>query len=79
MIVALRWTRAAGAAWIVAAVPVAAEESLELVRAEADEIVCLYPLSALLAVGVWYRCFDQVDDAEVVRLLDENRCAIAVR
>lgn len=79
MIAALRWARAAGARRVVAALPVAAEESLGLVRAEADEVVCLYPLSAFLAVGVSYRSFDQVDDAEVVRLLDENRCAIAVR
>lgn len=75
MIAALRWVRAAGAARTVAAVPVAAEDSLELVRSEADEVVCLYPLSAFFAVGVWYRSFDQVDDAMLVRLLDENRRA----
>jgi putative phosphoribosyl transferase len=79
MIAALRWTRAAGAARAVAAVPVAADDSLGLIRQEADEVVCLYPLAAFLAVGVWYRSFDQVDDARVVRLLDENRRAIAVR
>jgi putative phosphoribosyl transferase len=73
MIAALRWTRAARAERVVAALPVAAEDSLELVRAEADEVVCLYPLAEFLAVGLWYRSFDQVDDAEVVRLLDQNR------
>jgi putative phosphoribosyl transferase len=77
MIAALRWTRMAGAARIVAAVPVAAEDSLELVRAEADEVVCLYPLAAFFAVGAWYRSFEQVDEAEVARLLDENRRAAA--
>jgi putative phosphoribosyl transferase len=75
MIAALRWARAAGAARTVAAVPVAAEDSLELVRSEADEVVCLHPLGAFFAVGVWYRSFDQVDDAKVLRLLDENRRA----
>jgi putative phosphoribosyl transferase len=73
MIAALRRARAAKAARVVAAVPVGAEDSLALVRAEADEVVCLYPLAAFLAVGVWYRSFDQVDDSRVLRLLDENR------
>ena len=75
MIAALRWARSAGAARTVAALPVAADQSLELVRTEADAVVCLYPLSAFLAVGLWYRSFAQVDDAKVLRLLDENRRA----
>jgi putative phosphoribosyl transferase len=77
MIAALRWARAARAARVVAAVPVGAEDSLFLVRKEADDVVCLYPLVVFLAVGVWYRSFDQVGDEEVIRLLDENRRAIA--
>lgn len=76
MIAALRWARAAAAARVVAAVPVAAEENLELVGAEAAEVVCPYALSPFFAVGVWYRSFDQVDDAEVIRLLGENRRAL---
>jgi putative phosphoribosyl transferase len=73
MIAALRWARAAGAARVVAAVPVAAAESLERVRVEADEVVCPHVFSAFVAVAVWYRAFDQVDDAKVVSLLRENR------
>jgi predicted phosphoribosyltransferase len=73
MIAALRWARAGGAARVVAAVPVAAADSLELVRREADEVVCLYALSPFFAVGVWFAAFDQVDDAEVVRLLAQSR------
>jgi putative phosphoribosyl transferase len=73
MIAALRWARAGGAERVVAAVPVGAEESLEFVRAEADRVVCPHPLAAFFAVGVWYRVFDQVGDAEVLRLLDANR------
>jgi putative phosphoribosyl transferase len=76
MIAALRWAKAAGAARVVAAVPVAAENSLELVRAEADAVVCLYPLAVFLAVGAFYRSFQQVDDAEVVRLLGESRATL---
>ena len=75
MIAALRWARAAGATRVVAAVPVAAAESLELVRAEADAVVCPYALSSFFAVGVSYASFGQVDDAEVVRLLGASRRA----
>jgi putative phosphoribosyl transferase len=77
MVAALRWARAAGAARVVAAVPVAATDSLELVRAESDEVVCPHALSQFFAVGAWYGSFDQVDDAEVLRLLGENRRARA--
>ena len=56
--------------------PVAAEDSLEVVRAEADAVVCLYPLAAFVAVGAFYRSFQQVDDAEVVRLLGESRTTL---
>jgi predicted phosphoribosyltransferase len=73
MIAALRWARAAGARRVIAAVPVAAAESLELVRAEADEVVCLHALSPFFAVGVWYESFEQIDDTEVIRLLGESR------
>ncbi|HEY7691279.1 MAG TPA: phosphoribosyltransferase family protein [Gaiellaceae bacterium] len=75
MIAALRWASAADARRVVAAVPVGPTDTVELLRAEADEVVCLYPLSDLFAVGVWYRSFEQVADREVVRLLDENRRA----
>jgi putative phosphoribosyl transferase len=75
MIAALRWARGAGAARVVAAVPVAAAETLGLVRAEADEVVCPHAISPFFAVGVWYRSFGQIDDSEVVRLLGENRQA----
>jgi len=71
MIVAIRWARARGAARVLAAVPVAATESAVTVRGEADGLVCLHELEDFWAVGVWYRSFDQVSDADVVRLLDE--------
>jgi putative phosphoribosyl transferase len=75
MIAALRWARAVGAARVVAAVPVAASPSLELVRSEADAVACPYALDAFFAVGAHYASFVQTDDQAVVRLLDENRRA----
>ena len=71
MIVAVRWARARGASRIIAAVPVAAAETAAAVRREADGLVCLYELESFWAVGVWYRSFDQISDADVVRMLDE--------
>jgi putative phosphoribosyl transferase len=69
MIAAIRWARSAGAARVVAAVPVAAAGSLPLIRAEADEVVCPNPVDPLLAVAAWYTSFEQVLDRDVSRLL----------
>jgi len=73
MIAALRWARSAGAARVVAAVPVAAAPSIDLIRQEADAVVCPYALERFFAVGVHYESFAQVDDETVISLLDENR------
>jgi putative phosphoribosyl transferase len=77
MIAAVRWARAAGAARVVVALPVAAADSLDLVRAEADDVVCPHPLTPFMAVGVWYASFGPVDDDEVIRLLGESRARVA--
>jgi predicted phosphoribosyltransferase len=57
---------------LVAAVPVAAPDSLEMVKAFADEVVCLMTPVSFLAVGYWYRNFNQVSDEEVVDILRRN-------
>lgn len=79
MIAAVRWAKAAGAARVVAAVPVAAMASLTLLRSEADEVVCLHPRTHFFAVGAWYASFGQVDDDTIIRLLDEAHCRPSVR
>jgi predicted phosphoribosyltransferase len=56
-------------AQLVCAVPVAAPDSLERVRASADEVVCLSAPLEFHAVGQFYREFGQVSDAEVVATL----------
>jgi putative phosphoribosyl transferase len=58
---------------LVLAVPVAPAESLEVLSAECDEIVCLATPDPFYAVGPRYRDFRQTEDAEVVRLLDKAR------
>ena len=59
---------------IVVAVPVGAAETCELIEQEADETICLRTPDHFEAVGVWYRDFSQIADAEVRRL-----CKLAAR
>lgn len=63
--------RTRGAAEVVVAVPVAAQQSIEGLAA--DEIVCLLMPDELGGVGLWYDDFAQTDTAEVIRLLEEAR------
>lgn len=69
MIAALRATRAAGPATLVAAVPVAPPEGVEALRREADEVVCLFTPMLFYAVGQFYDNFAQTSDEEVIALL----------
>lgn len=70
---AVQAVRALGAARVVVAVPVGAEESLSRLRGEADAVVCpLVPLD-FAAVGAWYERFDQTEDDEVRAILAEER------
>jgi predicted phosphoribosyltransferase len=73
VVAAIRWARSHGAQRVLVAVPVAAAASLNALEGEADEIVCPHPLDDFVAVGMWYRAFEQVDDARVLELLVEAR------
>jgi putative phosphoribosyl transferase len=75
MLAALRAGRKAGAGTTVAAAPVASSQAAALVRAQADATVILQTPPALFAIGQWYGNFEQLDDAEVCRLLDRSRSA----
>jgi len=73
-------TRAAGVALrnldagrIILAVPVAPPDSLSSIKPYFDEIVCPRTPYPFMAVGYWYRNFDQVSDDEVVSLLRAAR------
>jgi putative phosphoribosyl transferase len=68
-VAALRWARERGARRVVLAVPVAPAGSEERLSAEADRIVVLRSPEPFVAVGEWYRRFDQTTDAEVVAAL----------
>jgi len=68
-VAALRWAREQGAERVVLAVPVAPPQSLDRLRAEADDVVVLEMPSPFFAVGEWYRDFDQTTDRQVVDAL----------
>ncbi len=57
---------------IVAAIPVAAPEVCAALAAEVDRIICLEQPARLMAVGQWYRNFDQVTDEQVRQLLKHS-------
>lgn len=69
MIAALRATRAAGPAVLVAAIPVAPAEIVGGLRREADDVICLYAPPVFYAVGQFYEDFGQTTDDEVIALL----------
>ncbi|MER3419765.1 MAG: phosphoribosyl transferase [Chloroflexota bacterium] len=66
---AVRSVRRQEPARLVVAVPVGARETCEELRAEADEVVCLYQPEPFWAVGAHYQRFEPVDDATVQALL----------
>jgi len=55
---------------LVLAVPVAPPETIEALRKEVDEIVCLAMPEEFWAIGAFYSDFQQVDDEEVVHFLE---------
>lgn len=56
-------------ACLVVAVPLAPRDTVERLRAEADQVVCLKMPEPFYAVGQGYRDFSQTSDAEVRELL----------
>jgi predicted phosphoribosyltransferase len=69
MLAAVAAARAASAARVVVAVPVAPRETCRMLSEHADEVLCLSTPARFRAVGDWYDDFSQVDDDEVRRLL----------
>ncbi|MDF8364814.1 phosphoribosyltransferase [Achromobacter anxifer] len=71
MRVALQSVRKQKPARIVAAVPVAAAETRQELAGVADEVVCISTPMPFYGVGQWYVDFEQTEDEEVIRLLQE--------
>lgn len=66
---ALRHLRRRDPAQLIAATPVASRDAASMLNGEADVTVLLSVPRRFGAVGGFYRAFDQVTDAEVMRLL----------
>jgi predicted phosphoribosyltransferase len=61
--------RAVGAAEVVVAVPVGSAQAVEVLRDEADAVICPCVPEPFVAVGAWYERFEPVDDDAVRALL----------
>lgn len=78
MVAALHAVRHQEPQRLVCGVPIAAPSSLEVVRAYADEVVCVRAPAGFAAVGQFYRRFPQVSDEEAaacLRQADEARAS----
>jgi putative phosphoribosyl transferase len=58
---------------LVLAAPVCAVHTAESLRREVDELICLKAPSDPVAIGLWYRNFEQTSDEEVIELLERAR------
>ena len=66
---ALRGVRRANPRRIVLAIGVAPPETIQVLRTEVDDLVCIATPAVFGAVGQFYRDFRQVSDGEVIALL----------
>jgi len=73
MLTAVKAMRQAGAESVIVAAPVSSNEAYLLLTEEADEVYCPYVMENFFGVGLYYQCFGQTDDQEVVRLLSHFR------
>jgi putative phosphoribosyl transferase len=73
ILAAIRAVRRRGPKRLVLAVPVAASDTIEALRPELDDVVCLEIPRSMAAIGFWYRNFEQVSDEEVLELLQRSR------
>jgi putative phosphoribosyl transferase len=69
--------RSQGPERVIVAVPVAPAETCASLRAEVDEVVCLFSPAPFVSVGASYENFSQITDEEVRRLLERAASARA--
>lgn len=70
MQVALQAVRESMPARLIVAIPVAPSDTVEKLKSDADEIICLNMPAPFYSVGQWYENFEQTTDDEVKNLLD---------
>jgi predicted phosphoribosyltransferase len=69
---ALRSVRRQGPERVVLAAPVCSPQAAELLRAEADAVICLRRPGDFMAVGLCYEEFEQLTDEDVLTALGET-------
>jgi putative phosphoribosyl transferase len=74
---AVRALRKRGARRIVVAVPVGSSEAVSMLAKEADRVLCLMIPERFFGVGIWYRDFRPVSDAQVLALMAQANGAAA--
>ena len=72
-LVTIQAIRSQQPAELILAVPVGPRDSIESLRQEVDQLVCLHAPEVFWAVGAFYNVFDQTTDDEVKALLEEYR------
>lgn len=73
---ALRHLRGQGPARLILAVPVGSPDTVEALREEADDVLCVHVPRRFSSVGEWYGDFDQVSDGEVISTLRNVRSGV---
>jgi putative phosphoribosyl transferase len=58
---------------VIAALPVAPEDTVRFLRDYADEVICLLTPYPFYAVGQFYQNFEQVTDQEAIKLLQTSQ------
>jgi predicted phosphoribosyltransferase len=66
---ALSSVRKRGAGKIIIAVPLGPKTTIDELKDEADDVICLFTPEPFYAIGQFYTKFDQTSDEEVCRLL----------
>ena len=72
MLTAIRSIKKLYPSKIIAAMPVASREAIEIVQSEVEEAVCLLVPDFFYSVSVWYSDFRQTTDGEVITLLNRS-------
>lgn len=70
-IAAIEYVRRKRPREIILAVPVAPEDTLSALKVLVDDVICPLRPPVFSAVGEWYLSFEQVDDQDVVKALEE--------
>lgn len=56
---------------IIVATPVSPPDTIRKLRQKADRVICLYAPDSFMAVGQFYKKFEQVSDEEVIKFLND--------